>query len=204
MCSPHNALFYIVSFSDAELSCLNGFLDFGEVKTRSQFINPLKYNHKQLRLFPDIRFDCPLGKGYITEITFGAQTREYSDNNALLPELQIWRRMNSNQNSYIKVHSIPLIKNESEISNVHEIHLNPPVEFMNRDTIGLFQPDVDKSQLVVFYQETSGPRNLLVANNIDEPSPTAVASLDETSGNDYPLVTVNIGKPSTSYICYTE
>ena len=196
----HLQCLHCVFISDAELSCLNGFLDFGEVKTRSKYINPLKYNHRQLRIFPDIKFDCPLGKGYITEITFGAQTRESSDNN-LLPELQIWRR-NRNQDSYIRIHSIPLIRNESEISNVHEIRLNPPVEFMNRDTIGLFQPDVDKSQLVVFYQETSGPINLLVANNIDQPSPTAVASLNDTSGNDYPLLTVNISKPSTSYMLY--
>ena len=167
---------------------MKGFLDYGEVKIRSSYINSLTYRDKQLRLFPDIRFNC---QGFLTMITFGAQTRN-GINNTLLPELQIWRKLNSN-NSYIKIHSIPFSKSKSSnVNNVHELQLNNPVEFNSQDFIGIYQPDVDNSQLVVFYQETSGPKNLVVAESIQQ-SPTAVSGLNNSRGNDYPLVTVRIG-----------
>ena len=179
-----------LSFSDVGSICMMGFLDYGEVKTRSKFINQLKYNNKELRLFPDIKCNCPVGQAYITAITFGAQTRN-GENNMLLPELQIWRP--EAINSYVKVHSIRLSKNETRTSNVHELYLDPPVEFKNQDFIGLFQPEVEESELVLFYQETSGPKNLIVARDIDQSSPTAVSGLNNSEGNDYPLVAVKIG-----------
>ena len=163
-------------------------MDYGEVKTRSNYINSLTYNHKQLRLFPNIKFNC---NGFVTMVTFGAQTRS-GLNNTLLPELQIWRKLSSSsRHSYIKIHSIVLSKNESsKIINVHELYLNTPIEFSKADFIGLYQPDIEKSELVLFYQQTSGPKNLVL---MEQPSPTAVSGLNTSEANDYPLVTVRIG-----------
>ena len=142
---------------------------------------------RQMRLFPDIHFTC---NGSITKWIVGAET---GSNSAYQPELQIWRRYSGRGISYSKINFSLLTQNETSVPNVHEYYPDPPLEFQEGDILGVYQPRCDISQLVVYHQQYTGPRNY-GQFNIGPPAPSffKITSILETP--HYPLVTVEISR----------
>ena len=141
-------------------------------------INDVIRRDRQQRLFPDITFAC---NGFITKWIVGGE----AENDNLLPELQIWR--NTGGTSYTKA-GFSLLPSNTLSGNVAEYTLSTPLEFQEGDILGVYQPRLMESALVVYYQERDGPVNYDEGNNA-----LSTVTLDTPHDQyDYPLVTVEI------------
>ena len=90
-------------------------------------------------------------------------------------------------NNYTKANFSLLTPNVTSDPNVHEYIPDTPLEFQEGDILGVYQPDGDNSQLVVYYQENTGPKNYI--NNPPHSTFTTGIPINQY---DYPLVTVEI------------
>ena len=187
----HFLQYLLYIYTDVSDSCLSNFLSWDTVKGNAQLVNTLTFRDRELRLFPDISFTCG---GYITKWIVGGQAI-MEEGNFDLPELQVWRLTGTDGNSYIRIHTSFLVPNEpTSIMNVHEYYPDPPLQVTAGDIIGLFQPQYSDSRFVVFYQETSGPSNVVI-EDIDPAPPTGLSGISACSNeNDYPLVTVEFSE----------
>ena len=135
-------------------------------------------------IFPDIRFTC---HGFITKWIVGAQARSTGIMTEM-PELQIWQA-NRGTDTYNKTTYSLIIPNETNSSHVHEYIPVSPLEVNIGDILGVYQPQVDLSGLVVYNQKWSGPVNYAAARNTPLSTIMAVGNGD---GYDYTLVAVDI------------
>ena len=138
-------------------------------------------------IFPEIRFTC---HGFITKWIVGAQAS--TGIMTEMPELQIWQA-HRGTNTYNKTAYSLIIPNETSHLNthVHKYILVPPLEVNIGDILGVYQPQVELSRLVLYNQKWSGPVNYAADGNTPLSTITAVGNGD---GYDYPLVTVDIKK----------
>ena len=139
---------------------------------------------RQQRLFPDIQFTC---NGLITKWIVGAQART---NRTRMPELQIWRNVSGN--TFTKISSSLLIPNETDNSNVHEYTPNPPLMFQDGDILGVYQPEDSQSQLVLYYQDNTGPVNYRQSELENDSLSSFTYSGTPANEYDYPLVSVEV------------
>ena len=148
-------------------------------------INGVVSRPREQRLFPDIQFTC---NGLITKWIVGAQT---GTSLTRMPELQIWR--NNSGNTFTKISSSLLIPNEIGNANVHEFTPNPPLMFQDGDILGVYQPEDSQSQLVLYYQDNTGPVNYRQSGFVNNPLSSFTYS-GSTPANeyDYPLVSVEV------------
>ena len=140
----------------------------------------------QQLLFPDINFTC---NGSITKWIVGGH--DTTNNPPKLTELQIWR--NTEGTSYSKINCFSPLSHSTLNGNVAEYNLSAPLEFKEGDILGLYQPQRQKSALILYFQEYDGP-----ANYEEGPNPRSSVSLSGSPESyHYPLVTVeiSIGKP---------
>ena len=184
-----------VHYFPTDLHCNSGFLSPSDLRqmTLDVNINRLRERDNQQRLFPDIWFSC---NGSITKWIVGAEVRGGTHQ----PELQIWRRDSVRGNSYTKANFSLLTPNVTSNPNVHEYYPDTPLEFQEGDILGVYQPEVADSQLVVYYQDNTGPRNYR-QNNIDPPAPLTFTNTGDLQ-YDYPLVTVEISTGKCSIIVF--
>ena len=143
---------------------------------------------RELRIFPDISFTC---SGNLTKWIVAGQTDD-----KLGAELQIWRRSNVGQNNYTLVGSSVLPVSTSSFAGVYNYTPIPPLEFQEGDILGVYQRS-GGGRVRVYYQETTGPANYQYSSNVDPPLGIEVLTGPSlvTNQYDYPLVTVEIGKP---------
>ena len=147
-------------------------------------INGVVSRLRQQRLFPDIMFTC---NGLITKWIVGAETRT---SGTRMPELQIWR--DSGGNTFSKINSSLLIPSETGNSNVHEYTPDPPLMFQDGDILGVYQPEDSQSQLVLYYQDNTGPVNYRQSGLVDNPLSNFTYSGTPADEYDYPLVSVEV------------
>ena len=154
-------------------------------------VNRVRAREPQQRLFPDIHFTC---NGSITKWIVGAEMRGSGDDQS---ELQIWQRDNGGGNSYTKTNFSLLTPNETSDPNVHEYYPDTPLEFQEGDILGVYTPNNSNTQLVVYYQDNTGPENYR-KSNVDPPAPSTF-TLRNAFQNPYPLVTVEISTGIISF-----
>ena len=147
-------------------------------------INGVVSRPRQQRLFPDIQFTC---NGLITKWIVGAETRI---SGSRMPELQIWRNVSGN--TFTKISSSFLIPSETDNSNVHEYTPDPPLMFHDGDILGVYQPPVNESELVLYYQDNTGPVNYRRSGFVDNPLTSFTYSGTPANEYDYPLVSVEV------------
>ena len=78
----------------------------------------------------------------------------------------------------------------------YEYSLTTHLNFQAGDMLGIFQPDMGRNRLRVYFLSGVGPRNYyetLASNDIVEP-PSDMFTLGEEYENDLPLVAVEISK----------
>ena len=113
-----------------------------------------------------------------------------TDNNkSLEPELQIWR--NTGGTSYTKA-NFSTLSFSKHVSNVVKYNLSTPLEFKEGDILGVYQPQLNMSALVVYYQERDGPVNYREISKSALSDVTLGTSSATDNQYDYPLVTVEI------------
>ena len=181
------------NLSTADSSCSSNFPNVSDFKqwVLDANINVIKVRTGQQRLIPDITFTC---NGSITKWIMGAMHQPDKD---LLPELQIWRSMDSMIYTKVAFNLITPNK-DNNVLNVHQYIPNPPLEFQEGDILGVYQPTDKSSGMELYYQTFDGPANYKLNNNAN------TTNIHALPGRyDYPLVTVEIAAADASFIIPT-
>ena len=164
----------------AQPNCVNSFYSSQDIINQSLLITCARtIQDRRQFFFPDMKFKC---NGTINKWIYGGLTSEN-----ILPELQIWRETVGD--TYIKHAFSQVIANETEPgSNVHEYFPTTPIEFMEGDVFGIFQPS--DANVALYSQRESGPDNYRVRGNANI---LVLGELRIEGGdNDYPLVSLEI------------
>ena len=107
------------------------------------------------------------------------------------PDLQIWRR--NGTNTFTKVGNTTLrIETGSRDVTYYEYSPPTPLSFQAGDVLGIFQPDMGRNRLRLYFQSGAGPQNYyetLESNDIVEP-PSDMFALGTVFQNDLPLISV--------------
>ena len=144
-----------------------------EIRDRRQYI------------YPEMRFKC---NGTITKWIYGGVQQP---SETMLPELQIWRQLGTD--NYNKIGSSLVTADTSIGTNLYEFIPQTPLEFQEGDIFGVHIPRRGESNLFLYQQRESGPLNLRVSGHVDNPLSAITKGL-QTDGNNFPLVTVEISK----------
>ena len=165
--------------------CLSGFISSDEIKIQAREITRVRgYNNRQ-RLFLDIGFTC---NGNITHIIIGAEDQ----NGMELPQIRFWRL--SHGVEYEQTDSFYSLvyndANDTSTTNLRWYNLSQPIQVQNGDVLGINQPMESNSDLILYYQQNSGPPNYDMNGN------------EHDRENDYPLVSVIFGRCLVIYMSY--
>ena len=167
---------------------MQGFLNEEAVRTAADVYATratMTTHERQQRIIPGISFIC---NGTLTKWIIGARRKQATNPQHL--QLQIWRQRQGSSNTYDRTNFSDITAlNTTDDLNVYEYIPNPPLEFQANDILGLYQPRVRDTEVVVYYQEGSGPQNFAYSNRN---SPTGDFTSQGGQDNDLPLVTVEV------------
>ena len=151
--------------------------------------NRVRRHLRQQRIIPGIKFTCA---GTLTKWIIGAQRTLTQATNPQNLQLQIWRRQGSSNTYDRTTFSDITAMNATDDLNVYEYIPNPPLEFQTNDILGLYQPRIRDTQVVVYYQRGGGPLNYRSTQN----SPLTSTQASGGNDNDLPLVAVEVNGKS--------
>ena len=144
----------------------------------------VRTRQRQQRIIPGLKFTC---NGTLTKWIIGA--RRTVTEATSYPQLQIWRQRQEPSDTYDRTNFSDITAlNTTDDLNVYEYIPNPPLEFQANDILGLYQPRIRNTQVVVYYQEGGGPQNF----RSNQDSPLTSISASRGGGNDLPLVAVEV------------
>ena len=183
-------LFHAILPLLASPQCVQGFLNEEAVRiaadvyaTRATYI--VRTHQRQQRIIPGINFTCT---GTLTKWIIGARRRMTQPTSYL--QLQIWRRRGSSNTYDRTTFSDITALNTTDDLNVYEYIPNPPLEFRANDILGLYQPHIRNTEVVMYYQTGGGPRNFARFN---QNSPvTSGFTTGNGVDNNLPLVAVEV------------
>ena len=140
-------------------------------------------------LIPKMYFSCA---GRLTKWIFPAK---WEGNSQAYTELQIWRKLHVNGSVYQKVEATTIrVMNESS-NKIYEYSVDPPLDFLDGDIVGYFQPKKRDSQLDI-YLEISDKIDTF-RDNTDDALVSLTTTFDLESphiiGNNYPLIGAETG-----------
>ena len=154
----------------------------------------VRTRERQQRIIPGIKFICT---GTLTKWIIGAQRTLTQATNHL--QLQIWRRRQGSSNTYNRTTFSDITAlNATDDLNVYEYVPNPPLEFQANDILGLHQPRIRDTQVVMYYQRGGGPRNY---RRSDQNSPLTNTRASGGGDNDLPLVAVEVNGKMNIFHC---
>ena len=148
----------------------------------------------QQRIIPGIKFTCT---GTLIKWIIGAQRQQATNPQHL--QLQIWRLRQGSSNIYDRTTFSDITAlNVTDDLNVYEYVPNPPLQFQANDILGLHQPRIRDTQVVVYYQRGGGPRNYRRSN---QNSPLTITRVSGGGDNDLPLVAVEVNGKMNIFHC---
>lgn len=166
--------------------CVNGILTEAALSK----IASVRSHCGEQRVFPGLNFAC---NTTVTKWMIGAQLRQISSTEETRhPQIQIWRRRSPQSVEYDLVYYCNITASglvPSANLNVYEYSPSPPFgTLQDGDTLGLYQPELEHSEVVVFYRFDGGPVSYkqTVVPAV-QPSQTFLGT--ETD-NDLPLISV--------------
>ena len=151
------------------------------------------------RLFPDLKFNCD---GLIVSWIIGGLITSNASNMA---QIQIWRiSSNGNEQAYVLINTSYISSSASLASlKVHRINLDNPLPVKSGDFLGIYQTSdtYSKIQLEIYYQELSGPNNVIPVSEPIEPLEryNLFDLKRSVGGNNYPLVSPEFSKSCQNY-----
>lgn len=123
----------------------------------------IRAHEQEQRVFPGIRFNC---SGAITKWRVGAQIRHSADTTQY-PELQIWREQAGVEGTFDRIsHSALTELSSTDDLNVYEHVPSTPLQFQPGDVLGVYQPAVADSKVVLYNQFGGGTQNYRQASQI--------------------------------------
>ena len=205
----YNSLYYACKNTDLSYLlfilespyCVSSPFNASYIKQQSLLITDAKkIKDRRQILYPEMEFKC---NGSIMKWIYGGTSTTVRNRQPAV-ELQIWQRTESNAVKFIKRNFSQVIANETKDgSNIHEFYPATPIEFMEGDVFGLFQPKMMDSEVIILAQKKSGPNNYRVDDDVDQSSTSLVlGELRLEGGNDFPLISleISIGKYDGIYI----
>ena len=162
----------LVAVDVSNPECLRGFIDLNTLTIKASILSnnstDIAYNEATQRVVPDLAFAC---SGFIHSFTVAARDRGRMSTRVLYPEIQLWRRSETDNNEWLKIAGIgaEAVITRTEYLNVHNYTLAAPVEVVSGDIIGVHQPYTSAS-ILRLYQQEGGPKNHIrnsVANPLD-------------------------------------
>ena len=166
--------------------CVSSSVNATLIQQNALLIHESKKRQTRQYIYPEMRFTC---NGTITKWIYGGVQQP---SETMLPELQIWRQLGTD--NYNKIGSSLVTADTSIGTNLYEFIPQTPLEFQERDVFGTHYPEKSQSQLILYQQKESGPINLRDPDNEVNPLSTITEKLKTEKGNDFPLVTVEISK----------
>ena len=123
----------------------------------------------KLRVLQEYQFNC--SSTNITSLILGIDVRETTNSRTLFPSVQVFRP-NGNDDNYDLVAGSErtIYYSTSNVSEVFEYPLNPPISVMSGDLLAVSQPNKDNSVIFVRYihRDISGISFSSTETNYDE------------------------------------
>ena len=158
------------------------------------------------QISPAINFSCT---GLITHWVVGA---DWSTSDFRYPEIQLWRRVGNESNTYRKIHGTFLRVGNRSDNNIYQYGDFVPISFEPGDIVGMFLPRKQLSRLRVKSEDVSGYGYTNYFVPLEDPgikvSPVMEIDLDDEGSQDVesqdylPLISVctTHALPSTSTV----
>ena len=143
------------------------------------------------QIIPDINFTCD---GLITKWIIGGS---WPDRGNSYPELQVWRKVGNDV--YLKINGTVIDITTQSSRRIYEYDNFSPIPVLAGDILGVFQPDIDISQLGLWSERDNGPLTYyLPTDDTATESPynfiDVQAMFSLSSQIHHPLVTVKMSK----------
>ena len=132
--------------------------------------------------------------GSVVRWTFAAQ---YTSSATQYPELQVWRE--NTTGTYVKVGSTDNMEPiQTAYLNVYEYILDPPLQVLPGDLLGIYQPSSRNSRLHLLFLSDSNHVNWYAS----APRPwNSFMTTDSQTNNVLPLVAVSFEPEGELYVC---
>lgn len=165
--------------SAAGSGCARGFMELDVIRRRALKIPQGKEASTRLgdefRLVPDWNFTCD---GSITTVMLGADMRPRWRRE--FPEVQVWRRSETNSTHFLRVHSRKALLDEENFppSGVFQYQFTPPIPFQSGDVLGIYNPSIQKNyapylaHMQLYYKDD---KTAPVSYQMNKTNPTSVS-----------------------------
>ena len=130
------------------------------------------------RIYPEVGFTC---SGSIKSWVFGAEW----GGGDFFPELQIWRPT-GDDGVYTKVGYTTINTVMEESSRFYEFSLSSPLPFQAGDVLGYYQPNFERSQLRLLFEE-DGRDTQIVYSNFMPSSPATELNINSLTSENRTL-----------------
>ena len=104
-----------------------------------------EYMDEKLRVLQEYQFNC--SSTSITSLILGIDVRETTSKRDLFPSVQVFRP-NGNNYNLVTGSERTIYYSTSNVSEVFEYPLNPPISVMSGDLLAVSQPKQDKESVV--------------------------------------------------------
>ena len=152
-----------------------------DVYATGEGVRNFMYMYEQQLIIPNITFTR---NGSVVRWTFAARYRASATQ---YPELQVWRK--NTTGTYVKVGNTSNMEpNQTGYLNVYEYVLDPPLQVLAGDVLGIYQPSSENSRLQFLFLQNSSYVNWYT--EVSEPQNSFMIAGSQTN-SVLPLVTVS-------------
>ena len=156
----------------AQQECTERFMKLSVVEYRAQQIGTnavtSEYLDEKRRVLQEYHFNC--SSTNITSLILGIDVRRATGSRTLFPSVQVFRPGNGNNYNLVTGSERAIYYSTSNVSEVFEYPLNPPISVMSGDLLAVSQPNKDNSVIFVRYihRDISGISFTSTELNYDE------------------------------------
>ena len=180
-------MFLLVILGENAENCTEGFITRERLADEAFFIRDFTYMYSRQLIIPNMTFTS---NGSVVRWTFAARYRASATQ---YPELQVWRE--NTTGTYVKVGSTGNMEPaQTAYLNVYEYVLDPPLQVLAGDVLGIYQPSSTNScvQLLFLFDSSYVNWYTEVSEPQDSPTPQDFFMVAGSEiNNALPLVTVS-------------
>ena len=157
---------------EAQQECTERFMKLSVVEYRAQQIGTdavtSEYMDEKRRVLQEYRFNC--SSTNITSLILGIDVLIATGSRTLFPSVQVFRPGNGDNYNLVTGSERTIYYSTSNVSEVFEYPLNPPISVMSGDLLAVSQPNKDNSVIFVRYihRDISGISFSSTETNYDE------------------------------------
>ena len=172
-------------------NCTQGFVTRERLADEAFFIRDFTYLYGRQLIIPNMTFTS---SGSVVRWTFVAR---YNASATQYPELQVWRE--NTTGTYVKVGSTDNMESiQTAYLNVYEYVLDPPLQVLAGDVLGIYQPSYRNSRVHLLFALNSNHVNWFT--EISRPQESFVVTGSRTN-NVLPLVAVSFEPEGELNVC---